>query len=80
MPRILIVTDSTEDAGEVVYTEQVGPVHLQGDHAGRLLVERLAWALEDAKRVERKRLDGRRSRHGVERSAPQRKEQRWIPT
>lgn len=59
MPRILIVTDSSENAGEVVYTEQVGPVHLQGEHAGRLLVERLAWALEDARAAERKRRDSR---------------------
>jgi hypothetical protein len=57
MPRILIVTDSTEDSGEVVYAEQVVPAHLQSEHSGRLLVERLGWALEDARRAERHRVD-----------------------
>ena len=79
MPRILIVTDSGEDAGEVVYSERVGPVHLQGDHAGKLLVERLAWAIDDARATERRRLDSRRRRRRVE-AAPQTKEQIWIPT
>jgi len=59
MPRILIVTDSTGDAGEVVYAEEVVPAHLQSEHSGRLLVERLAWAVEDARRTERKRVDSR---------------------
>ncbi len=54
MPRILIVTDAG-DAGEVVYSEKLVPAHLQTEHAGRLLVERLAWALEDARQAERKR-------------------------
>ena len=58
MPRILIVTDSAE--GEVVYAEEVAPVHFQSEHSGRLLVERLAWAVDDARRVERKRVDSRR--------------------
>ena len=54
MPRILIVTD-TGDAGEVVYSEKLVPAHLQSEHSGRLLVGRLAWAVEDARQSERKR-------------------------
>lgn len=59
MPRILIVTDAG-DAGEVVYSEKLVPAHLQTEHAGRLLVERLAWAVEDAGRAERKRAEMKR--------------------
>ena len=79
MPRIQIVTDSTEDTGEVVYTEQVVPAHLQSEHAGRLLVERLAWALEDARRAERSRLDSRLRSRRVDPTGSQ-EEQRWIRT
>ncbi len=79
MPRILIVTDSSEDAGEVVYAEQVVPAHLQSEHSGRLLVERLAWAVEDARRAERNRLDTRMRSRRVEPTTIQ-KEQRWIRT
>lgn len=79
MPRILIITDSSEDAGEVVYSEQVGPVHVQGEHAGRLLVERLAWAIEDARATERKRLDSRMRGHRVDMTS-QSKEQTWTRT
>jgi hypothetical protein len=87
MARILLVTDAGEDAGEVVYSERVGPVHLQGEHAGRLLVERLAWALEDARAVERRRLSSRIRSRSTDASEPisaeptaQPKEQIWIPT
>ena len=79
MPRILIVTDAGEDAAEVVYAEQVVAAHLQTEHSGRLLIERLAWALEDARRAERSRVDSRMRGRRVDQSIPQ-KEQRWIPT
>ena len=79
MPRILIVTDSKDDA-EVVYSEQVGPVHVQGEHAGKLLIERLAWAIDDARATERRRLDSRTRGRRVETTAAQSKEQIWIPT
>jgi hypothetical protein len=79
MPRILIVTESTGDAGEVVYSEQVVPAHLQSEHAGRMLVERLAWAVDDARQAERKRLATRRAPRKIELEARQ-KEQAWIPT
>ncbi|MBS1879687.1 MAG: hypothetical protein JST31_09255 [Actinobacteria bacterium] len=78
MPRILIVTDPSEDPSEVVYAEQVVPAHLQSEHSGRLLVERLAWAVEDARRAER-RLDSRARGHRVDRTSQQ-QEERWIRT
>ena len=61
MPQILIVTDSTESAGEaeVIYRETISPVHLASEHAGDQLVERLAWAVSDAAIAERRySLDG----------------------
>jgi hypothetical protein len=79
MPRILIVTDSGEDAAEVVYAEQVVPAHLQTEHSGRLLVERLAWAVEDARRAERSQVDSRMRSRRAEASS-QKEEQRWIRT
>lgn len=78
MPRILIVTD-TGDTGEVVYSEKLVPAHLQSEHAGRMLVERLAWAVEDAGRAERKRPETRRAPRKVDLEVP-RKEQAWIHT
>jgi hypothetical protein len=77
MPRILIVTDSAEGVEEVVYSERVAPAHLQSEHSGRLLVERLGWAVEDARRTERNRLDSRRrGRKVIETQLDE--EQRWI--
>jgi hypothetical protein len=51
MAQILVVTESSEAEGEVVYTESVGAVHLEG-HAGAQLVERLRWAVRDAQVAE----------------------------
>lgn len=79
MPRILIVTDSSENAGEVVYAEQLVPAHLQTEHAGRLLVERLAWAVEDARHAERKSAETRRPVQEVDPIATG-KEKAWIRT
>jgi hypothetical protein len=78
MPRILIVTDAG-DAGEVVYSEKLVPAHLQSEHSGRLLVERLAWAVEDAGRAERKRRDTRETPRKVDLQVVQER-QAWIPT
>jgi hypothetical protein len=55
MAQILVLTDSTDAAGEVVYSESVGSVHLEG-HAGAQLVERLRWAVRDAQVAERRAL------------------------
>ncbi len=54
MPQILIVTDSTEGDGEVVYRETLSAAHLATGHAGAQLVERLAWAVGDARVAERR--------------------------
>ena len=54
MPQILIVTDSPDNVGEVVYREHINPVHLASGHSGGQLVERLAWAVEDAALAERR--------------------------
>ena len=78
MPRLLIVTDAG-DAGEVVYSEKLVPAHLQTEHAGRLLVERLAWAVEDARRAERMRPETRKAPRKVDLEVVE-EEQAWIPT
>jgi hypothetical protein len=54
MPQILIVTDSAEGDGEVVYRETLSAAHLATGHAGAQLVERLAWAIGDARVAERR--------------------------
>jgi hypothetical protein len=51
MAQILVLTDSSETDGEVIYSESVGSVHLEG-HAGAQLVERLRWAVRDAQVAE----------------------------
>jgi hypothetical protein len=51
MAQILVVTDASEVDGEVIYSESVGSVHLEG-HAGAQLVERLRWAVGDAQVAE----------------------------
>jgi hypothetical protein len=48
---ILVLTEATDADGEVVYSENVGSVHLEG-HAGTQLVERLRWAVHDAQVAE----------------------------
>ena len=51
MAQILVLTDSSEADGEIVYSENVVSVHLEG-HAGAQLVERLRWAVRDAQVAE----------------------------
>jgi hypothetical protein len=51
MAQILVLTDSSEADGKVVYSENVGSIHLEG-HAGAQLVERLRWAVSDAQVAE----------------------------
>jgi hypothetical protein len=58
MAQILVLTESTDAPGEVVYSESVGSVHLEG-HAGAQLVERLRWAVRDAQVAERRALPAR---------------------
>lgn len=54
MPQILIVTDSSESAAEVIYRESISAVHLAPGHSGDQLIERLAWAVGDAAQAERR--------------------------
>jgi hypothetical protein len=51
MAQILVLTDAADADGEVVYSENVGSIHLEGQ-AGTQLVERLSWAVRDALVVE----------------------------
>ena len=53
MAQILVLTDPSEADGELIYSESVGSVHLEG-HAGTQLVERLRWAVRDAQVAERR--------------------------
>lgn len=55
MAQILVVTEPSEADGQVVYSESVGSVHLEG-HAGAQLVERLRWAVRDAQVAEHRAL------------------------
>jgi hypothetical protein len=55
MAQILIVTESPDGEGEVVYRERVGSVHLEAPHYGPQLVERVNWAVRDAQELERQR-------------------------
>lgn len=55
MPRIIVTTDPSEPQGEisVLMDERVHSVHLAGSHAAAQLIERLAWAINDAEEEER---------------------------
>lgn len=47
MARVMV----TDDAGErVLLNEQIQRVHLDDEHSGRQVVERIAWAVSDAER------------------------------
>jgi hypothetical protein len=51
MAQILVLSEPSDVDGEVIYSESVGAVHLEG-HAGAQLVERLRWAVRDAQVAE----------------------------
>jgi hypothetical protein len=63
MARIIVTTDPVEKRrlapgateSPVLLDERVDPVHLRSDHAAEQLIERLAWAINDAEEVERAR-------------------------
>jgi hypothetical protein len=54
MPRIIVTTDTSAipDRASVLLDESVRSVHLTSDHAAAQLVERLAWAVDDAESAE----------------------------
>jgi hypothetical protein len=56
MPRIIVTTDSSQAPADasVLLDEQVQSVHLSSGHAALQLVERLAWAINDAESVEQR--------------------------
>jgi hypothetical protein len=52
MAQILVVTDSKDRDGEVVYRERISRSDLESEHFSDQLVERIGWALGDASRIE----------------------------
>ncbi len=55
MPRIIVTTDQPQrgDDAPVLLDERVHSVHLSSDLAAAQLVQRIAWAVDDAERAER---------------------------
>jgi hypothetical protein len=55
MPRIIVTTDPTDRSEEppVLLDERVYSVHLSDGHAAEQLIERLAWAVNDAESTQR---------------------------
>lgn len=53
MPTIIVKSNtSTEQDDTVVLAENVQPEHLASDHHAAQLIERLGWAVTDAKDAE----------------------------
>lgn len=52
MPQILILTDSPQSAGEVVYKERVARSSLESEYFSAQLLERVGWAVGDADELE----------------------------
>lgn len=60
MPRIIVTTDPVSSPvtdAPVLLDEHVHSVHLSDNHAAAQLVERLAWAINDAEDVEQRPSD-----------------------
>jgi hypothetical protein len=60
MPRIIVTTDPVASPvrdAPVLLDEHVHSVHLSDDHAAAQLVERLAWAINDAEDAEQRHPD-----------------------
>jgi len=53
MPQILVITDTPQAGGTVVYRERIASADLESDHFSGQLVERVGWAVLDAKALER---------------------------
>jgi hypothetical protein len=52
MAQILVVTDSKDRDGDVVYRERISRADLESGHFSEQLVERIGWALGDASTLE----------------------------
>ncbi len=49
MPRIIVTTDPVDkQEAPVLLDERVQSLHLSDEHAAEQLIERLAWAVNDA--------------------------------
>ncbi len=54
MPRIIVTTDPLEEReAPVLLDERVYSLHLSDNHAAEQLIERLAWAVNDAEDTQR---------------------------
>ena len=51
MPQIIVIADQGEN-GPVLLRERINPSDFESELFGRHLVERLGWAVEDAREVE----------------------------
>jgi hypothetical protein len=56
MPRVIVTTDAhrPEPSASVLLDEQVASIHLGDGHAAAQLIERLAWAIDDAEQIEQR--------------------------
>jgi hypothetical protein len=53
MPTIIVMSNaSTEQESTVMLSEDVQPAHLASNHHAAQLIERLGWAVTDAKDAE----------------------------
>ena len=53
MPTITVMSNETDEhRREVMLSENIQPEHLASDHHAAQLVERLGWAVTDAKEAE----------------------------
>ncbi len=72
MPRVIITTDPSTVPQDitVLLDESVSSVHLSSDHAASALVERIAWAINDAEEAEYRRLQAPPAPDGDARQRP----------
>jgi hypothetical protein len=57
MPQILVVADASARDSAVVYRERISATDLESPHFSNQLVERVAWAVEDAYGFEREAVE-----------------------
>ena len=57
MPQILVLADSPEGSGEVVYRERVAASNMESPHFSGQLLERVSWAVGDADVLESREED-----------------------
>jgi hypothetical protein len=57
MPRVTVTVDTVggqDGHAPVLLDEQIQGVHLEDEHSSVQFLERLAWAIEDGERLERR--------------------------